>query len=198
MKKIIIFLYFIAASSFGQNTNTDNPPTRKGTFFNITKLGYSSLHDIKREIFVPGQGGTLYILDTNKAHAWSLQTITGYFLSPYFSIGIGVGLDGYHTPTFNTLPVVLDLRLYKSPTEDSLFSYLNIGPTIDIGDALVLKKGMAFNTGLGYAFKVSHRLSLVSDIFYTHKTISLTDEWIRTSDDTIKTNGLGFSLGVFF
>ncbi len=43
------------------------------------------------------------------------------FFSPYFSAGIGVGLDGYTNPNFNTLPKFLDFRTYFSDKATSVF-----------------------------------------------------------------------------
>ena len=128
-----------------------------------------------------------------------MQTINGYFISPYFSLGIAIGIDGYHNPKFNTLPVMLDIRTYMSDEEDSFYAFLDIGPSIRIGgENSDLKKGMVFNIGAGYKFKIAENLFVISDISYSHKTVSLTDEWIGTSDFIIKVNGVGLNLGIIF
>jgi len=202
MRKLIApFLILFTLNVFAQDVDKlkAKDEFRNSGYFNITKIGYVAIHELKREIFVPGEGNFYSEPDSGGAHAWSLQTINGYFLSPYFSLGIGVGLDGYHKPTFNTLPVFLDVRAYISDEGDSFYSFLDIGPTLRIGgDNSELRKGVLFNIGLGYKYKVSNRLYLISDLSYSHKTVSLTDEGIKTSDDTIKANGIGLSLGIIF
>lgn len=201
MKRILCLLLFVSFYSFGQNEpeNTQKDIYRNNGYFNITKISFSTMTSLKREVFIEGEGNIFSDLDTGGAHAWSIQTINGYFISPHFSLGIGIGLDGYHNPEFNTLPIVLDIRAYFSDDADSIYSYLDIGPNIMFGgNNSDFRKGMSFNMGFGYKFSVGEKLFLVSDIFYSHKTVSLTNEGIRTSDDVIKANGIGLSLGFIF
>ncbi|MDC9724261.1 MAG: hypothetical protein PSN34_16040 [Urechidicola sp.] len=199
----ILFLVFIINNVFCQNTTTNSTKYRdeyknKG-YFNITKLAYIKMSSIKQELFIEGEGNIFSDLKTEGAYAWSIQTINGYFISPNFSLGIGLGLDGYHDPNYNTLPVFFDIRVYLSDKEDSFYSYFDIGPTIKLGgDNSQFRKGAMFNIGLGYKFNVTNNIFLISDIFYSHKTISLTNERIGTSDNIIKSNGIGLSLGVIF
>ncbi|PWK20323.1 hypothetical protein [Xanthomarina spongicola] len=201
MKKALYLLLFLSFYSFSQN-EPENPKKdvdkNKG-YFNITKVSFSVITKLKKDIFIEGEGGFFSDLDTGGAHAWGIQTINGYFISPHFSLGIGIGLDGYHEPDFNTLPVVLDIRTYISDDENSIYVYLDVGPNIRLGgDSSEFRKGMALNLGFGYKFNVGENLFLVSDIFYSHKTVSLTNEGIRTSDYVIKANGTGLSLGFIF
>jgi hypothetical protein len=200
MKKIILpILLLTTLFSFAQ-TDSDNRDVNKNKgFFNITKIGYITNTSVKQELFIEGEGNIFSELDNSKSHAWSLQTINGYFISPYFSLGIAIGLDGYHNPNFNTLPVMLDIRTYMSDEEDSFYAFLDIGPSLRIGgENSELRKGMAFNIGVGYKFKVAEKLFLISDLSYSHKTVSLTDEGIGTSDNIIKVNGVGLNLGIIF
>lgn len=201
MKNFLAFGFLvISICSFGQTESKILKDENKNVgFFNITKFGYIGVTNLKQERFIEGEGNIFSDLETNNAHAWSLQTINGYFLSPSFSLGIGVGLDGYHHPDFNTLPIVLDTRFYFTDNSDSFYTFLNIGPSVRIGgENSNFRKGMVFNIGVGYKFKVANNLFLVSDINYSHKTVSLTDEWIGTSNNIIKANGFGLSLGVIF
>jgi len=187
--------------SFGQDnsTNSSKDTNKNSGFFNITKVSFSAITSLKQERFIEGVGNIFSDLDAAGAHAWSVQTINGYFVSRYFSLGLGVGIDEYNSPNFKTLPLFLDLRGYFSDAEDSTYFYLDIGPNLSFGGAdSDFKKGIAFNFGVGYKFKVGNRLFLVSDIFYSHKTVSLTNEGIGTSDDIIKVNGIGLSLGFIF
>ena len=51
---------------------------------------------------------------------------------------------------------------------------------------------------LAEKFFFTKKLFLISDLSYSHKTISLTDEWIDKSDFVIKANGIGLNLGIIF
>ena len=203
MKKFILFtILIISISSFSQNdvsSDITRDENRNKGYFNITRLSYITMSSLKQELFIEGEGNFFSDIDTGGAHAWSLQTINGYFISPHFSLGVGIGLDGHHDPNFNTFPVFLDARAYSADEADTFYTYLNIGPTIKFGgNNSKFRKGVLFNIGLGYKFKVQNRLFLVSDIFYSHKTVSLTNEGIGTSDNVIIANGVGISLGLIF
>jgi len=157
-KSILPILLFITFLSFAQNDSDNRDVNKNKGFFNITKIGYITNTSVKQELFIEGEGNIFSELENNKSHAWSLQTINGYFISPFFSLGISVGLDGYHNPNFNTLPVLLDIRTYMSDEEDSFYAFLDIGPSLRIGgENSELRKGMVFNIGLGYKFKVSKK-----------------------------------------
>lgn len=188
---LFIFFQIVHAQEFQNNDSNKN----KG-YFNISKVGFINITNSKQETFVRGEGGFYSDLDTTNSYAWSLQTINGYFISPHFSVGIGLGLDGYHNPNINTLPLFIDARGYLSENKNSAYSFIDVGPTIRLGDGSSFRKGMMLNFGLGYKFSIGHKLFLVSDVFYSHKTVSLTDEWIKTSDNVIKSNGVGLSIGI--
>jgi hypothetical protein len=195
---LILFISNVFAQNVNEIIKTKDEYRNKG-YFNITKIGYVAIHNLKREIFIPGEGNFYSEPDASDTYVWSLQSINGYFVSPYLSLGIGVGLDGHHKPTYNSLPVFIDLRAYLSDEEDSFYSFLDIGSTLRIGeDTSQLRKGVLINLGLGCKYKVSNRLYLISDLFFSHKTVSLTDEGIKTSNDIIRANGIGLSLGIIF
>ena len=189
----------LSALLFSQESDSNKDQNKNEGFFNITKASYSSTTNSKFELFIPGEGNIFGDLDTDGAHAWSFHTINGIFISPSFSVGIGLGLENHDNPNFNILPLFLDVRAYLSDSVESFYSFLDVGPTIRLGgDNSDLRKGVIFNLGIGYKFTISDNLFLVSDVFYSHKTISLTDEGIGTSDDIVKVNGFGLSLGVIF
>jgi hypothetical protein len=200
MKKVILpILLLTTILSFAQKDSDNGDVHKNQGFFNITKIGYISSSSVKQELFIEAEGNLFSELDNSESHAWSLQTTNGYFISPYFSLGIAIGLDAYHNPNFNTLPVLLDIRIYMADEEDSFYAFLDIGPSLRIGgENSTLRKGMVFNIGVGYKFKVAEKLFLISDLSYSHKTVSLTDEGIGTSDHIIKVNGVGLNLGIIF
>lgn len=190
---------FFCLFSYAQDTDSDKDTYRNQGFFNISKISFSKSNKIKQEVFISGEGNFFSDLDTAGSDTWSFQTINGFFLSPSFSLGIGIGLENHDNPDFNVLPLFLDARAYFSDDGESLYTFLDIGPTIKLdGNESGLNKGVIFNLGIGYKFQVADNLFLVSDAFFSHKTVSLTDEGIGKSDNIVKVNGLGLSLGVIF
>lgn len=197
--------YFLFLSAFlfsqiviSQETETNKDQYRNKGYFNITRFSYINVDNIKQDGFIPGEGNFSADLPQSDAKAYSLQTINGYFFSPYFSAGLGIGLDGYNNPDINTLPVFLDLRAYLSDNYNSAFVFLDYGTLVDASDNF--HKGNLFNIGAGYKVFVSKkkRIALVPEIGYSVKNISLTDEKVRTSDNTLNITGVHFSLGIIF
>ena len=194
-----ITLLFFSLFSFAQDNDSNKDTHRNQGFFNITKISFAKSSKIKQELFIPGEGNFFSDLDTDGSNTLSFQTINGFFLSSSFSLGIGIGLENHDNPDFNVLPVFLDARAYLSDDAESLYTFLDIGPTIKLGgDNSKLNKGVIFNFGIGYKFQVTNSLFLVSDAFFSHKTVSFTNEGIGTSDNIAKVNGFGLSLGVIF
>ncbi|NIK90896.1 porin family protein [Mangrovimonas sp. CR14] len=202
MPKILLVLQFLLLSAkfYSQELQTSNDSFKNKGFYNITRSSIIKPIKIIQIQNIEGLGTIESNPSTNRAFSYSIETITGYFLTPYFSLGLGFGFDGYQNPTFNTLPVFLDLRLYGTDDENSPYIYGNIGPSINLGggESPTFKKGMIFNFGLGYKFNVRDSLFLVTDVFYSHKNVSLTKEWLDKSPNTIKINGIGLSVGAIF
>lgn len=200
MKRIILLAVIIMSSiTYSQENEFADFKKENSGFFNITKISYIKAYSIKRERFVEGQGGFFSEPDASSSGANSLQTINGFFLSPSLSVGLGLGLDGYRKPTLNTLPVFLDVRLYLEENGNSLFAFTDIGASVRIGgDTSSLRRGGLFNLGGGYKFSVSRKIDMISEVYFSHKSISRTNEGLRDSNDKLRLNGVGLSIGVMF
>jgi len=192
---ILLFSFF----SFSQNEEQrDIDENRNRGFFNITKFSYINVNKAELEIFSETEGVLVTDLPIDNASAFSLQTINGYFFSPHFSAGLGIGLDGYSNPNINTMPLFVDLRLYLSDQISSMYFYTDIGTLIGIDNGP--KRGRMFNIGTGYKLAVNKekRITLITDIGYSLKQVSNDRQPIRTSDNKILINGLILSLGIIF
>jgi len=191
-------LLFLMLSQFGFSQENHKDTFRNKGYFNITRIGYVSVSKIDQDVFIAGEGNFSFELDAPDARAYSLQTINGYFFGPYFSAGIGIGLDGYHEPNINTLPVFLDLRAYLSDNYNTPFLFLDWGTLLAASDTF--QKGNLFNIGVGYKVFISKkkRIALTPEFGYSMKNISLTDESVRASDNTVNISGLHFALGITF
>ena len=197
MKKqfFIPIILLITISSFSQEKEVDE--YRNKGYFNITRFSYINVNEAKLETFSPIDGVVVTELPINKATAYSLQTINGYFFSPYFSAGIGIGLDGYSNPNFNTLPIFLDLRAYFNDAKSSPYLYTDYGILAKVENGK--NNGTIFNIGVGYKFPINKdRFIIVTDLSYSYKTISNDGLSIRRSESWTQIKGTMLSLGIIF
>jgi hypothetical protein len=164
--------------------------------FNITKFSYIDPKNALLEESIEGEGVFATDLNVENAQAYSLQTITGYFISPLFSVGIGFGLDGYHEPTFNTAPLFIDARFYFQNRRNTPMLFVDYGTLVKLGEEF--EKGTMVEAGAGYKFFISDKLAMLASINFSAKGISLTDESFTTSDETVTIRGIGFTLGFIF
>lgn len=200
MKKqfiIPIFLLFTQILFSQEEIKKSVDEYRNKGYFNITRFSYININEAKIETFSPVNGVVVTELPINKATAYSLQTINGYFFSPHFSAGIGIGLDGYSNPTYNTLPIFIDLRAYFIDGKSSPYIYTDYGTLVKIeGDK---NNGTIFNIGVGYKFPLNNnRVILVTDLSYSYKTISNDGLSIRKSESWTQIKGTMLSLGIIF
>ena len=109
--KVKYFLFFLVFL----NVSIASAQEDRG-FFNITRFGAQSVFDLEQDTFTPGVGNRSTEISTSGTAVYSLNTITGYFLTDSFSAGLGLGLDGFQSPNLNTLPLYLDLRYLPAPS----------------------------------------------------------------------------------
>jgi hypothetical protein len=97
----------------------------------------------------------------------SLRVKIGYYITPQFSLGAGIGLNGYHNYSINTLPVVLDIRYHPIKTLSGLYAYADIGASVSdsftTGD---FTSGFLSDMGLGYKIHLGKRTSLNPAVGY--------------------------------
>lgn len=192
----IIFI-FMTITSYSQNEKKEVDEFRNKGYFNITRFSYIHVTEAKLETYSPSDGVVVTELPSDKAQGYSLQSINGYFFSPYFSAGLGVGLDGYHNPNFNTLPAFLDLRAYLNDGAASPYIYADYGTLIKVEGGK--NNGTIFNFGLGYKIPLNQkRLMVVTDLSYSYKTISNDGLSIRKSESWTQVKGIMLSLGIIF
>lgn len=192
-----LLILFTICSIAQEDSQKDIDEYRNKRYFNITKLGYISVSDASIETFAVGEGVVLSELPSDNASAFSFHTINGYFFNPYLSVGIGIGLDGYRNPRYNTLPIYLDVRGYLTDGLGSPYVYLNYGTLIKIENGP--QNGNMFNIGLGYKVPLNdNRFVIVADIGYSYKAISNDGRSIRDSESYTMLKGMVLSLGVMF
>ncbi|WP_296384638.1 hypothetical protein [Winogradskyella sp.] len=194
--KILVFLVALSSSIIAQNKG-DKDEFRNDGYFNITRIGVTNVNKAELETFSPSEGVINRNITSNNSIAYSLQTINGFFFNPYFSIGFGIGLDGYHNPNYNTLPAFLDLRAYFSDGKGSPYVFINYGTLIKIENGT--NNGNMANLGFGYKIPLNNkRFIIVADLSYSYKAISNDGLSIRRSESYTMLKGTFFSLGVIF
>jgi hypothetical protein len=198
MKKQFItpILLLFSIISFSQDKKDIDEFRNKG-YFNITRIGYIFVNSAKLETFSSTDGVLVTDLPLDNSSAYSLQTINGYFFSPYFSAGIGIGLDGYSNPNFNTLPIFLDLRTYFNDGKASPYLYIDYGALAKVENGI--NNGSIFNIGVGYKLPINkNRLIIVTDLGYSYKAISNDGLSIRNSESWTQVKGMILSIGIIF
>jgi hypothetical protein len=192
-----LLIFFTICIIAQEDTELDIDQYRNKGYFNITKLGYINVSEASLETFAVGEGVVLTELPSDNANAFSFHTINGYFFNPYLSAGIGVGLDGYNNPRYNTLPIYIDIRGYLTDGLGSPYVYLNYGTLIKIQNGP--QNGNMFNIGLGYKVPLNEdRFIIVGDIGYSYKAVSNDGKSINDSESYTMLRGLVLSLGVMF
>lgn len=129
---ILISIVFLFFSHFSNAQSKKNYFKVEGGYLS----GIGNIHYDDRVTFV------------NESEAFRLRVSYGHFLTPKTSAGLGFGLDGYHNPNHNTLPVFFELRRFLQAEGNSLFVNLNLGAAIELSQEF--EKGLHLSTGLGY------------------------------------------------
>lgn len=202
MKKLILslllFPFFLHAQENQEVNEVVKDAMHNKGFFNLTKISYTKITSLEQDLIVPGVGGVTNDLGTGGTSAFALQTINGYFLSPYISLGIGVGLEGFISPTINTFPAYADVRVYLENDFSSPFIFANYGALLKMGDEF--RRGNMFAIGAGYKFFVGKekKTALVTDLSFSGRNISMTGASFKDSDETLTTTGISLGIGVIF
>lgn len=187
---LIIVSQTIKAQKFHNYKDLD----KNEKFISIVQFSYMKNYKANNEITLSGQGKRNNKLNTDNAHAYSLQVVLGYFVVPKrLSIGMGFGLDGYHEPGFNSAPLYGDIRLYLTDERNAVYMYANLGTLTKLSSRFV--RGYSGKIGCGYKFFVSQKLCLNADIGYAAKGASLTNESYTSSDNIINIKGVALSIG---
>ena len=168
MKKILstlIVIVFCAMNVAAQEVNKQE----KG-YFNLTEIGYLNGKNTRSLA-----GATNPSVFTNDTYALSIRNINGVFLSPTFSIGAGLGLDGYtfsnNSDRFtNTFLVFADARYYLKDQARTFFVYGDFGASVAIDDNIA--KGPMVSAGAGYKLMLAKRSAISASIGLVKQSIT--------------------------
>lgn len=163
--KAIKSITLLLITFIGQHVMAQENVKSKGNYFNITEFGYhmgAQRHEINP------QGDTF----DNFAQALSLRTINGIFLTEKFSVGVGVGLEGYKTPGTgffqeSSFQVFGDARYYLKNEKNTPFAYADFGHSIQINDNFL--KGINMGAGVGYKFSLRGKTAFQTSLGYSQQ-----------------------------
>jgi hypothetical protein len=130
---IIKFFLLISFNSFSQTIKKIHPLIEVGYLKGVGMVDYGN------HIRVPYDG-----------QAYRLRVSMSYLISPNLSLGIGTGLEGYHSPNHNTLPLYIDARGYLKNKINTPFAFINLGKS--------LKLGPEFQTGTTGSINIGYRI----------------------------------------
>ena len=191
MLKYVPILILCSTQLLFAQSNTEN---KNSGIFNITsfRVGWLTSGELTRLGTQPSSSS----LDVSEARMNSLQTVTGFYLNPNYSVGLGFGLDGYSNPTHNTMPVFLDIRAYLYDEKNTAFFLLNIGGTIGVEG--LFRRGSTGEIGFGYKYYTARDLKLIGSINFHAKGLSLTGERYTSAERAVNLRGLLISFGDLF
>lgn len=153
MRKIICSVILFLSSAgfiFAQRGNDK-------TLWGAVEFGYGrGLGDNGRSFDLPSKN--IY----GRMHLFRIGAKAGYYLTPQFSLGAGVGLAGYHNPDANTLPVFVDLR-FRLKSMPKLYVFADIGGSF-LGDAYT--EGFISDMGIACKIPTGRRTSLNPSLGY--------------------------------
>jgi hypothetical protein len=198
MKKITYSLFLIICfSTFSQESKDLKDNHKNQGYFNITKYTHYRINNAKLDFTASDNSVTRTDVKGSNANGNSIQTINGFFLSPKFSLGIGLGLERFDNPGANTFPIFIDARYYLEDNYNSIYTFANAGTLAKVGDDF--NKGAMLGIGLGYKFFINSNktIALLTDLGYNHRLIKVPFIDNPNTSDLIL-SGFSISIGTIF
>lgn len=163
MKHFFLVLFLCVCSLSFNGQEKQSVKKNKGVF-NITEIGY-----------LPGTGNIKYdgYSVANDARTYRLRSIFGYFINPHLSLGIGIGLDGYHEPDHNTMPLFLECRGYLKDQRNTFYGFADVGKALNANETFT--PGLFLNAGVGYKFFLTKRWCINTSLGYNFQQMQNID-----------------------
>lgn len=133
----------------------------------------------------------------------SLRLSTRYDVSRLWSAGIGIGLDRYTKPDYNTMPVFATVRYKALEKVPDAYVFADMGYAIKSGE---FTKGLTGSLGIGYTHMFARHFGLNFQIAYNLKRFNDIPTYIYNVDKGETTyskenstrHSLSFGIGVTF
>lgn len=140
-------------------------------YFNLSKISYNKVTRMEEDYLENGIDNLVVKYSTNYVHGVSVQSINGWFLWPFLSVGIGLGYDYYNEQKLSIFPIFFDLRIYFSNSPNSFFLYSDIGTILGATKTYYIKNGI-FTAGVGYKFFIGDKHCFTASIGLDGKTFA--------------------------
>lgn len=191
MRTILIFFFSVLLGGLNaQDLNRKDVFKNEGLFA-IVKTGFGVPLNVEWQ-----DGIETTKIGNSKSSLYFLDVIGGYYLIPELSLGIGVGLEGFHNPSSNTFPLYGDIRYYSEVEGNSWYASLSYGRNLELNNTF--RKGELIRLGLGYKF-FTGKVCWLADMHYGQYDVSLDGERIRKTQHSYSyRQTLGFSIGLMF
>ncbi|MBQ4525656.1 MAG: hypothetical protein IJA00_06260 [Bacteroidaceae bacterium] len=134
----------------------------------------------------------------------SLHLSTRYRITQEWSAGIGIGLDRYTDPGYNTLPIFATARYQFIKYIPDFYLFTDLGYAINAGD--IFTPGFTGSLGLGYTYYTKKRFGVNLQIGYNLKTftnvphyhLNLATNEITYSEEEGIRHSLSLGIGITF
>ena len=133
----------------------------------------------------------------------SIQMLHSYHLKPYFTVGLGTGLEFFHTPR---VPLFADVRHYFNNHYYAPFFFLQGGGLIPLNSSETdmygynykSKTGFMVNSGFGFIFPMNEKSAISISLSYRYQNLQFTRDNPQLPDYTKieKMNRLNLRLGI--
>lgn len=168
MKNIfLLFVSIILSNELYSQEDKARNKQEKG-FFNITELGYYfGVNDKKTQI-----DQRTIARSIRDVYTLSFRNVSGIFLTNKFSLGAGVGLDGFQVKNsdfYNTFQLFGDVRYYFKNQDNTWYVYGNLGSAVKIDP--VFSEGLSGGGGIGSKVMISWKTAMTANFGYQEQNI---------------------------
>lgn len=195
IKQILIFGILLSCVDYSNAQSFDKENDGLTLF---TQFGLNVLKTKEREKPKPDGGSeTIDLLDGEVEFLANIEFIGNFFVIPgLLAVGPGLGLDIDFRDDYYAVPLFFDLRYFFYENFSSPYLYLDYGGFVDFGGKF--NRGQLLNFGTGYTLPTEGKLWLVLDVRYSVRFLSLNNERVSLSEDTLTYRGWQISLGLRF
>ncbi len=151
MRAYILLLFSLLSIQFAFGQEAFSIQKKESGLCFIVQLGYNlGVGNIRiQDDFVAKNNGYLV----------RLRTSLGYFVSPQLLLSVGTGLEGYHDPSYNLLPIAVNGRYFVRPNGKSIFLSGDAGYSVKLGDQF--KAGAYSGLAIGYRITQRNKMSIL-------------------------------------
>jgi len=132
----------------------------------------------------------------------SLHLSARYDVATRWSAGVGIGLDRYTEPDYNTMPIFATVRFVPLTTIPSAYAFADLGYSTRAWSCV---EGMVGNLGVGYTYMISRHFGLNFQVAYNLKRFHESYQtWLSDADGYGETSmnstrhSLSFGVGLTF